>query len=195
MWPGRDDDMERAIVLAEKGVALDPGSAIARTRLAWVQGWHGNFDKAIEVYEKALSLEPDNAEVYAYFGETLNFTEQLEKATQLLQKAFQLEPLSPPSWDFMLGHSLYELRRYDEAVVRLLRCLDRAPFFPVSHLYLACAYVEMGRMAEANEQIRALLAKEPRYSLERLGRIYLYRNKTNRQRFFNNLGKAGLPEF
>ena len=194
MWSERGDELERSIALAEKGAALDPKSAIVWTRLAWAHGWAGNFDKAVKFYEEALALEPDNAEVYAYYAETLNFTEQAEKAVELLHRALEIETLSPPSWDFMLGHSLYELGQSEEAVPRILRCIDRAPMFAAAHLYLACTYVELGRLDEAEEQIRVLRDIEPRYTADKVRERYKYSDETNCSRFLENLRKAGLPE-
>ena len=194
MWFERGDELEQSISLAEKGAALDPKSAIAWTRLGWANGWTGNFEKAIEAYEKAFALEPNNAEVCAYYGETLNFTEHTEKAAMLLHKALEIEPLSPPSWDFMLGHSLYELGQSEEAVARLLRCIERAPMFPVARLFLACVYVELGRLGDAEEQIRVLRGIEPRYTAAMVRARYYYSDEANQSRFLENLRKAGMPE-
>lgn len=194
MWFERGDELERSIALAETGASLDPKSAIVWTRLAWAHGWAGNFDKAVEFYEEALALEPDNAEVHAYYGETLNFTEQAEKSVELLHRALEIEKLSPPSWDFMLGHAHYELGQNDQAVPRILRCIDRAPMFPAARLYLACTYVELGRLDEAAEQIQTLRDFEPRYTMDAVRERYKYSDQTNGSRFLENLCKAGLPE-
>jgi adenylate cyclase len=194
MWFERGDELERSIALAETGASLDPKSAIVWTRLAWAHGWAGNFDKAVEFYEEALALEPDNAEVHAYYGETLNFTEQAEKSVELLHRALEIEKLSPPSWDFMLGHAHYELGQNDQAVPRFLRCIDRAPMFPAARLYLACTYVELGRLDEAAEQIQTLRDFEPRYTMDAVRERYKYSDQTNGSRFLENLCKAGLPE-
>jgi adenylate cyclase len=72
LWPGFDDSLERAIELAERGVALDGSSAIALTRLGWIQNFLRRYDSAIANLEKAIALAPDSADVNASFGQVLN---------------------------------------------------------------------------------------------------------------------------
>ena len=62
MWPGADPDLNPAVELAEKAVSLDPESAVAHTRLAWVQGFLRRYDESLPNFEKAIALDPNNAE-------------------------------------------------------------------------------------------------------------------------------------
>ena len=86
LLPGFDDGLDRAHELAEKGEALDGTSAIALTRLGWIQSYLRRYDQAITNLEKALALAPDNAEVYATFGNVLNYWGDPERGLEMLEK-------------------------------------------------------------------------------------------------------------
>ncbi len=68
-----DDNLDRANELAEKGVALDNASAIALTRLGWIQTFLRRYDQAIANLEKAVELAPNNGDVNATFGQASNY--------------------------------------------------------------------------------------------------------------------------
>jgi len=194
MFPGFDDTLERANELAEKGVALDGTSAIAVARLGWIQGWMRRFDQAVANYEKAIALAPNSAEVYADFGQVLNYWGNPERALEMSEKVFRLDTFAPPLWEFYAGHSHYLLRQYDQALTRINRMLERVPKFITAHAYLACVYVELDRLDDANESIKTVLDISPQYTVKELDRIHPYRIDEIRNRFLDNLRKAGLPE-
>ncbi len=193
-FPGFDNTLERANKLAEKGVSLDGNSAIAVARLAWIQGWTRRFDQAIANYEKAIALAPNRADVYADFGQILNYWGDPERALAMSEKVFSLDTFAPPLWEFYAGHSHFLLHAFDQALPRMTRMVERVPGFTTGHAYLACLYVEMGRLSDANEAIEKLLNLSPSYTLKDMDRIHPYRIDEIRNRFLGALRKAGLPE-
>jgi len=63
-----------------------------------------------------------------------------------------------------------------------------------NHLFLACTYVEVDRLHDARDAIEAALEITPQYTLKEAARIFPYRIDEVRERFLDNLRKAGLPE-
>jgi TolB-like protein len=193
-FPGFDDTLDLAKKVAETGVELDSESAIAVSRLAWVQGWMGQFDDAISNYEKAIALAPNRADVHADFGQILNYWGDPRRALELSEEAFNLDTFTPPLWGFYAGHSHFLLRQYDEARPKISQMLERVPKFVTGFAYLACLNVETDRLEDAKKAIENLLKLAPNYTLKDMAKRHPYKSKDVSDRFLNDLRQAGLPE-
>jgi len=193
-YPGFDDDLTRANQLAERGVALGGGSAVAIAHLGWIQTYSRRHDRAVENFAKAIALAPSDAEIHANFGQTLNYYGEPERALEMISKAFSLAIFAPPLWIFYEGHSHLLLHHYEEAVSRFLTAIDQIPKFTAAYFRLAVAYVEMDRIEEAADIVKSALEISPQYTLSVIADIYPYRLEKDRVRFFEGLRKAGVPE-
>jgi adenylate cyclase len=193
-WPGFDDTLDRANELAEKGVAVDGTSAIALTRLGWVQTWLRRFDQAVENSEKAITLAPNNAEVYANYGDVLNYWGNPERGLEMVEKALGLETYAPPNWEFYAGISHLLLRQYDQALASLNRVVERIPKYVHPYELLAWAYAELDRLDDAREAIKTVLKIKPNFTVQEAARIMPYRLDEDSNRFLDAMRKAGLPE-
>jgi tetratricopeptide (TPR) repeat protein len=194
LYPGFDDDLTRANVLAERGVTLDGKSAVTIAHLGWIQSYLRRHDRAIQNFEKAIALAPYDAEVYANFGQVLNYCGDPQRALEMTRRAFGLSIFVPPLWDFYEGHSHLLLYRYDEAVSRFLKASEQIPKFTAASFRLAVAYVEMDRHAAARDVVATTLEITPQYTLRDIARVYPYRLDEDRHRFLDGLRRAGLPE-
>jgi len=194
MLPGFDNNLDRANELAERGVVLDGTSAIALTRLGWIQAFLRRYDQAIANLEKAIALAPNNAEVYATFGIALNYWGDPEKGLEMLEKAFSLDTFVPPIREYQVGHSHLLLRQYDEAITRLNRMVERAPKFIFAYVFLACAYIGLDRLDDARDAIKTVLEISPQYTVKDAAKVLPYRIDEVRNRIVDGLRKAGLPE-
>jgi adenylate cyclase len=194
MFPGFEDGLERALPMAEKAVSLDPDSAIAHMRLGWTLCFMRQFDSALSSFETAKTLGPDLAEVHAYYAMFLNYTGKGAEGLEMFTTAYRLEPIAPAVWDVMSGYSYWELHRYDEAAIRFRTVIDRLPGFLMTYMFLASVCVDLDRIDEAKDQVRALLAINSRWSLYNADRIFPILSDDKRRRFLENLREAGLPE-
>ena len=194
MWPGFDDDLDRAYELAEKGVALDGTSPIALARLGWIQTILRRYRQAIANFETAIALAPNNAEAYAEFGAVLCYWGDPTRALEMLGKAFTIDTIVPSNWEFRLGQPHLLLREYGEALAAFDRAIERAPKFIPAQMHAAWAYVELSRLDDARAAIEQVLEFAPQYTLKAVGRIYPYRLDEHRNRMLDSLRKAGLPE-
>ncbi len=194
MASGFDDTLDRAYELAERGVALDGMSAIALSRLGWIQAFLRRYDQAVANLGKAITLAPNNAEVYAYFGQVLNYWGNPERALEMMEKAFSLETFAPPTWEFGVGLSRLLLRQYDEALTTFDRIIERAPKFMGAYLWSASAYAELDRLDDARGAIKTFLETNSQYTVKEFARRLPWRTDEDRNRFLDSLRKAGLPE-
>ena len=194
LGPEFDDNFARANELAEKGVALDGTSAIALTRLGWVQVMLRRYDESIANLEKAFALAPNNADVIATYGQILNYWGNPERGLQMMERAFSIEMIAPPNWEFQFGLSHLLLRQYDEALAGFNRAIERAPKWAPAYLYLAGAYAEVDRLDDARDAIKAVLDITPKFTVKEAARQYPHRLAEFRERILDSWRKAGLPE-
>jgi|GEM_PF-2400655 tetratricopeptide (TPR) repeat protein len=110
------------------------------------------------------------------------------------KKAFSIEMIVPPNWEYQLGLSHLLLGQYDEAIARFNRAVE--PPYPFFHAYifLAWTYLELDQPDNANGAIKALLKIMPHYTITLAAKIYVFRIDEIRNRLFDSLRKAGLPE-
>ena len=194
LWPGFEDNLDRAIEFAERGVALDGASAIALTRLGWIQNFLHRYDQAIANLEKAIALAPDNADVNATFGQVLNYWGDPERGLQLMEKAFTIEMIVPKNWEYQMGLSHLLLGQYDKALARFNRAVERPAAFFHAYIFLAWTYVKLDRPDDANGAIKELLEIMPHYTIKLAAKIYVFRKDEVCNRLFDSLHKVGLPE-
>jgi adenylate cyclase len=193
MWPEFDNTLERANEMAEKGVAVDNMSAMAVMRLGWIQTWMRRYDQAEANLETALTLAHNNADAYATFGQSLNWLGKPNKALEMMDKAFGLDTFTPPLWDFTVGLAHLLMRQYDLALAGLNRMCERVPNHAYVHLFLAWAYIEMDRVADARDAVKRAVELMPQLTIKEMMRIFPFRLDEHRNRFLDALRKAGLP--
>ena len=192
MWPGLSGDLADALAYAEKAIAIDGLSGMARTRLGWTRLWMGQHDAAIANLEPGVELDPANAEGYAYLAEALNYAGEPERAVDMTHKALENDPMLPSNCQFHLGHSYYLLGNFDEAADAISRALNATPEFPPGHVVLAAVYSELGQMDAAANEVEILGAAAPAYSLKEIARLYPHRPPAVKEQLLAALGKAGM---
>lgn len=144
-------------------------------------------------FDRAAALAPDLPEVFTYQGVHYLRTGDLQRALQLTTKALTMDPFAPLS-EYHMGMEYLFMGRLEEAVAKLEIARDRTPVQSGVRLHLASAYVEKNRVDDAAEEIAALLKFSPEYTVVLADEIFAYRVDAFRERFANNLRKAGLPE-
>jgi tetratricopeptide (TPR) repeat protein len=92
--------------------------------------------------------------------------------------------------DMSWAVAYYEVGRYNEALATLKQN-NKPSFF--DHRNLAAVYVRLGRLEEARAEVSKLLEKNPHFTLKSVNH-QPYKNENRRQRFINDLRKAGVPE-
>src|SRR5262249_1083800 len=110
---------------------------------------------------------------------------------QALDLALQRDPY-PPSWTWTVrGLILYHLERY-EAAITALRSMHSRHFWESARL--AASYAQIGRLAEAREELAHCLRERPDASLASVGHGIGYADQRLREHLLDGLRKAGLPE-
>jgi adenylate cyclase len=124
---------ETARLILERAIAMDPNSAWAWSRLAWVDVYTNNGERALERFEMALRLSP---------MDPINFNNHVG-----------------------MGAALLSLGRYEESVAELQRALRERPSANWIRRPLMTALSGAGRVSEAREVLRELVARQPDFTI------------------------------
>jgi TolB-like protein/class 3 adenylate cyclase/lipoprotein NlpI len=118
----------------------------AAGNIARERGW---YDSALAEFKQASVLDPSDSWSYAYMAHTLVLAGRPAEAIAHLETAMRLDPHYPPVFTYYRGLAELALDRYAEAAASLEATLQRNPDDEWPALFLAAAYAELGRDADA----------------------------------------------
>lgn len=122
----------------------------------------GEFGEAIKAFRKALELNPYYVDVRNDLGVALLAAGQREEGRRELMNAFN-DPTNPTPerTAYNLGWSLFEEKRYAEALTWYQTSLARSRDEVGPHIAIADTLTALGRGTEAIGQLEAALKVEP----------------------------------
>ncbi len=142
-----------AAAAARKALALDSSSAEAYTSLAIVTcRWGWDFAKADEYFRRAIAANPNYATAHQWYGEFLGDLHRSDTSIAESRRAVALDPLSAIAGGDLAVAYLHAGRAKD-AVNELQRVLGFQPDFEPAHDYLGSAYLVLGDIPHAEEQV------------------------------------------
>jgi tetratricopeptide (TPR) repeat protein len=174
---------------AERSVALDGKDAMAHLALASAYSSIGHRDKALSAAEIALELNPNLPLAYYWRG-------VLRGDIADLEKAIRLSPRDPDLFLFLesIGFRHLIAGRCEDALRWAQRSLQRRPDYFSPYLLIAASNSRLGRMDEARAASRKVLELESGVSLATVRAITSFWDPADRERYVEDLRKAGLPE-
>jgi adenylate cyclase len=196
-WFGwRDDEgaLDRALELAQRGVALDDSLPFAHMFLGWIHLWRKEHDQAIAEAKRCLVLDPKNAEGHARLGHILDQAGRPAEGLPFIETAMRLDPHYAFLYLFWLAHAFESLERYDEAIVAYRRTISRNPGFFYARPHLAAVYAHLGRMEEAKSEAAQTLRMDQSFSVLRHAQRLPFKDTAALARLVDGMRKAGLPE-
>ncbi len=146
---GKVDD---AYWWARAAMLEDPRFLSAYNTLGIVYRHHGNPSEAEKVLRYALEREPENTRIMSNLIPVLHDLGRVAELKALAQKLEQLEP-NPPFSYFERGVKAMRVGDYSAARDLFAREVDRAPYFHEFHFWLAAAYLGLGQIQQAREQL------------------------------------------
>ena len=143
------DAFPQAKAAAAKALELDPTLAEAHATLGWA-GWAYDWDwpTAEARFHRAEELSPSDGMARFWHAMMLAALGRFEEALVEIQRAWDLDPLSL-AIQTNVGFVLYEARRYQEAVDRLLNVLEMDPGFGLANFHLGRTYQAMGKYEQS----------------------------------------------
>lgn len=186
--------LEQAIEAATQAVALDDRYPYAHWALGVVNLYLRRLYVAIREAERVIALAPNLAEGHESLGNALHYAGRSDEALLSFERAMALNPYYPDIFLHFHAQAMFQLGRYEEAVVFLKRRLVRNPATDISRVLLAASYGHLGRFAEARGEWEEVFRINPDYSLEHRRKVLPYKNPADFERIVDGLRKAGLTE-
>jgi Predicted integral membrane protein len=141
--------MPKAKAAALSALALDDSLAEAHASLALVaENYDYDWQTAEKEFRRAIQLNPDYATAHQWYAEYLAWQGRFDEALAESERARQLDPMSLIIATDR-GTILFYARKYDRAIDQFRAVLDMDPGFGNARGFLAVAYVQQGRFAEA----------------------------------------------
>ncbi|NNU48398.1 adenylate/guanylate cyclase domain-containing protein [Rhizobium sp. WYCCWR 11279] len=184
--------LEQAIEAATRAVALDDQYPYAHWALGVVKLHSRQHDVAIAEAERVIALAPNSVEGYENLGNALHYAGRSAEALAYFERAMALNPYYPDLFLHFYAQAMFQLGRYEEAVVILKRRLVRNPDTDVSRVLLAASYGHLGRFEEARGEWAEVFRINPDYSLEHRRKVLPYKNPADFERIVDGLRQAGL---
>jgi TolB-like protein/class 3 adenylate cyclase/Tfp pilus assembly protein PilF len=197
------DDRVARFATAEAAVtealSLGPENALAHLLLGVIQMYTGRASQGVRECERALELDRNLATAHAEIGAAKIFLGQAEDSGAHIQEALRLSPrdTSVYLWCTIAGAAKLHLGKDEEAEAWLRRSIETSRNFPMSHFALAAALAHLGRLTEAQSEVRVGLAMNPTFTIARVSASASSNEPAvvaGRERYIDGLRKAGVPE-
>ncbi|OKO70311.1 hypothetical protein AC629_40520 [Bradyrhizobium sp. NAS80.1] len=160
---GLRDAQRSAEALARRAVALDGADAEARSCLGWALQARGEADDALAEIERALSMSPNLAIAHGHRGATLIFAGRPMEGVTALNACIRLDPRDPYLAVRLLhiACGLYFCGEYEASIEAAKRLIRSYPDFPMIYRWSAAALGQLGRTAEAKEELEKAVLRAP----------------------------------
>jgi serine/threonine-protein kinase len=173
-------DIDQAMEMFQRAIALDPKYALAYAGLGEAYWWKYRITRDTQWVEPAqkncktaLQLNDQLAPVYVTLGIINEGTGQHEDAIKAFQRALQLDPINPSAYAELAG--VYEATgRLDEAESTFKKAAQWRPGDWTSASVLGAFYFRRGRYPEAITYFRQVteLAPDNAAGYSNLGSVY-----------------------
>jgi tetratricopeptide (TPR) repeat protein len=122
------------------------------------QSQNTSMDADASAHQKAASAYADaydqiaKAKEDVLAGKDKNAQKKFKRALESANEAVSLDPKYYEAWN-AVGYSSRKLGKYDDALKAYAACLDIKPDYAPAREYLGEAYVELGQLDKAHEQL------------------------------------------
>jgi TolB-like protein/Flp pilus assembly protein TadD len=194
--------------LAEKALAIDPDYAPAHSTLGYIANLENDDAGAAKHFERALTLDPTDAVVLRAASAFLSNLGRLEEALALDQAIVRRDPVNTTVL-FNLGNRQRFSGRYDEAIASLRTALslnageggvhyllgltlllkgdaagalaetEQEPNEISRMIGLPMAYHALGRKADSDDALSALIAKYEKDTSYNIAYVYAFRGEAD----------------
>jgi len=159
-----EDALDRAVKAAQRAAELAPQSETAQEALMGVHYRRGDFDAAFRAGRRAIEINPHNPELLSALGIRLFARGQWDEGAAMVRTSIEQALVVPPLDRFTLVFDDYRKQDYKAALAQAdLIELPKYYFVP---LVRAAIHGQLGNIAEARENIDALLRLRPDYASE-----------------------------
>jgi DNA-binding winged helix-turn-helix (wHTH) protein/tetratricopeptide (TPR) repeat protein len=197
----RDEQLARALVEAERAVALDPRDPDAHYVLALAaRHYRGQRQRADEALHHCLRLSSSYAPAYGLLAMSIERHGRHDEARVYCDKAFELSPLEPLRviWHFVRAEASLATGDPQAALEEAQRGMAVNPSYGQLYMVGAVAALRLGALDQAHEWVSTLRQHPAFCNLEAvratLTRTFDPAAIGQLEQLLQSLHKAGLPE-
>lgn len=188
------ETLDRALELAQKGVALDDSVPQTHWALGYVYLMRKELEHAEAAAMRSIAVAPNYADGYGLLALINNNLGRPEKAIEQIHKGVQLNPYYTWDYPYNLGRAYYSLGRYEEAIASLEQAQERNPNAAPIKSFLITSYVRAGRQGDAEWLAEELQMLNPSETVSHTEKSIPISDPALKQAFLDDLRAAGLPE-
>jgi serine/threonine-protein kinase len=178
-WFVTKDDawMERAKESDGEAQRRNPDLAQVHRVAGLLNYREGRHDLAESECLRAIALDPNDGEAHRVLGRAYDATNRLDEALAEYRIAVEVDPQDFRNHQ-QLGTFYYSLAHYMEALPHFLKMVEVAPDEPAAHYVLGSDYSTVGRLPEAEYELRlAIQLGETPDELHTLGAVLMEEGK------------------
>lgn len=181
--------LDRAENLGHQALKLSPELAEGYQLLAYIHLARGDYDRAILEAKQAVEINPSDAYSHATLGYALMWIGDSNGAITAIESAKVFDPTL--QWDYLmpLGFAYYLVGRYEDAIAILEPIAGNGEDYG-PYAFLAAAYAELGRTAEAQRAAAEVKRLWPFFTIGAF--VEQWRDYRSRSMLRRGLFKAGL---
>jgi len=166
-WRAAEASFRRALELA-------PGNALVLHQASLLEGSLGRFDEAIALAQRAVEQDPLSAAAYFFLGLDFALADRFAEALTPLLKSVELAPQRAVTRAWV-GVTLLKLGRGEEALTEAQRESEAW----ARNFALALIHHTAGRAAEADDALRALIAKNGGDAAYQIAEVHAVRGEVD----------------
>lgn len=119
---GAEAEIERALMHAERAVAIDSDDNECQETLGWVLLHRRDFELSERHYRRAVELNPNSPDELAAMGSACSYFGRPEEGIGWLELAKKVDPFFDPGWYWnLMGATHFNARRYEDALAAIAR--------------------------------------------------------------------------
>jgi tetratricopeptide (TPR) repeat protein len=199
MTDDRAEHLATAETTLTKLLLVAPNNAWMHFWMGYVKNFTNRAAQAIAEFERAVALDPNLAFAHAQIGLAEISVGRAEETEGHVLEALRLSPRDTFAfaWAQFTDASQLLLGADDRAVAWCRRSIENNGNYPLAHFHLATALAHLGRLDEAQAEVQAGLALDPKFTLRRYRAGSSSDNPTylaQREHVYEGMRKAGVPE-
>lgn len=187
-------NLERALELAEKGIAFDDSIPQTYWSLGYVYLRRNEYEKALKAAADSIRVAPNYADGYGLLALISNGLGQANKALEYATRGMQLNPYY--TWDYLfnVGFAHYLLGSYAQAIELLEKAQARNENAIPIKLILAASYAHTDRLDDAQWMVDQISVLNSSTTISHTSSTMTLSEPNLKAMLLDGLRKAGLPE-
>ena len=182
-------NLSRAAQAAQRALALDANDATVHWASGMTLLYLREHERSGVHFDRAVALNPADLQIRADRAAWLRFCGRLGEALAAIDEALKSGPLSPQWFWTLRGETLFDLKRYREAIEAFNKVTQKRH---LSYCYLASAHSHLGDAAGAAQALAKAKEMWPELSTAGVAAIMPHIDDRSIDHLFEGLRRAGL---